>query len=240
MMHIRTIQGLFVMFGMVATVTAGPLAPPLTTTPVAGETTLYSVYNSYTPVGYVDWAVLSQGDYSTSVFKPLIKQAFGCNIIPDGKYLYAYQIESMVDNVEVFTVNVNSASLVEDLGSCHMDLDSLGHNENYFCNLGSTNEPPCEHEFAYQKSIVDTTNVDLSNTCITWRFDGELDCQEESEVLWFISSCCPSYRPVALQDEVPPTPGIGDIPSNQVPAPGAVLLGMIGLGMVNFFKRTFS
>ncbi len=225
------------LLSVVGPVLAGPLAPPLTVTPVAGETTLFSAFAPGTPVAYVDWMVLSGGNYSGSVLRPLVQQAFGSDVIPDGKYFYAYQVESLTNDAEVFTVNIASSSLVENAGASCLDLDDVGHNENYFSNLGSS-PAPAEHEFCPQEPPVDSTSTYLSQSCITWRFNGELDAREESEALWFVSSCSPSYRPVAIQqDSVPPSPGTGGIPSNQVPAPGAVLLGMIGLGLINWTQR---
>jgi hypothetical protein len=236
MCSIRKILVPALVFGFIVPVFAGPLAPSLNVTPVAGETTLLSANTPGVSVAYVDWMVLSEGDYSSSALKPLVNQAFGSCYIPQGKYFYAYQVESLIDEAEVFTVNIKDSSLVDAVGTSCLDLDSVGHSAAYFPNLGGS---PAENEFSSQQPLVDVTSEKLKSTCITWRFDGELDAGEESEALWFISSCSPSYRPVAFQDSVPPSPGVGDIPSNQVPAPGALLLGITGLGMINRVRRVF-
>ncbi len=208
---------------------AAPLAPTLSaTSPTAGETTLLRSAGGAT-TGYVDWMVLPGGSYTGTDFAPLLNSVFGSADIPTGQFLYAYKLESLVDNGSTFSINLTSPDILS-MGSFNGDLDAVGHNAANFPNLGAP--PPQDFVFTDKKPLVadDGTPV-VEGGNITWHFTNDLKAGEESEVLWFTSDNGPTYRPAGM--------GQGS-PVPHAPAPGALLLGILGLVLTNWIKRLIS
>jgi hypothetical protein len=201
---------------------AGPLLPPLSAVaPVAGETDIIGVGSGL--VGRVDWLVLPPGDYTGTVFAPLVADIFGDTISP--LYIYAYQIEPAINDIENWTVNVKGPYLGS--GTSFLDLDVVGHSSVTFPNLG-TPPPPAENELV--SAPLETMKVGPINKPdnVTYDFDGTLDIGEESEVLWLLSAMPPTYGIGALSDGLP-SPGTGLVP---VPSPEPTTLALLLMGIV--------
>ena len=203
---------------------AGPLLPPLSAVvPVAGETDILG-YNN-TLVGRVDWFVLPPGDYTDTVFASLVENIFGAFVSP--LYIYAYQIEPAINDIENWTVNVRGPYLGS--GTSLLDLDVVGHDAATFPNLDG------EHE------LVDAELQSMSfgpvekPDNVTYDFDGQLDVGEESEVLWLISEMPPTYGIGALSNGLP-APGIGLVPVPS-PEPATLVLLLMGVVGANIVRR---
>jgi len=216
---------------------AGPLLPPLSAVaPVAGETDIIGYEGGL--VGRVDWFVLPPGNYTGTVFEPLVRNIF--SIDPNDPaisplYIYAYQIEPAIDDIEDWTVNVKGPYLGS--GTSFLDLDTVGHDETTFPNLGDTppNPPPDENELAgatLQPMAFGPINKPDN---VTYDFDGLLDLGEESEVLWLLSEMPPTYGIGALSDGLP-SPGVGLVP---VPSPEPATLALMLMGIIgaNIVRR---
>lgn len=236
----RTIKSLLVVTAVVGLMTtmgvrsfAGPLMPPLVpNAPVGGETTIVGVGGAV--VGTVDWFVLPPGDYTGTVFAPLVESIFGTGVFATPFYIYAYQIEPAINDIENWTVNVKGPYI--GTGTSSLDLDLVGHDvplAGAFPNLGAS-PPPAESEVLgapLQPMMFGPVNKPDN---VTYDFDGDLDAGEESEVLWLLSDMPPTYWIGALSDGLP-SPGIGLVPVPS-PEPATVLLMMgalLGLGVVS-------
>jgi hypothetical protein len=210
---------------------AGPLLPPLSAVaPVAGETDIIGVGGVL--VGRVDWLVLPPGDYTGTVFAPLVEDIFGPfdpgDPIVSPLYIYAYQIEPAINDIENWTVNVKGPYLGS--GTSFLDLDVVGHDETIFPNLGDThpNPPPKENELpSASLQFMNFGPIEKPDN-VTYDFDGLLDIGEESEVLWLLSAMPPTYGIGALSDGLP-APGIGLVP---VPSPEPTTLALLLMGIV--------
>jgi hypothetical protein len=196
---------------------AGPLLPPLSAVaPVAGETDIIGLNGGL--VGRVDWLVLPPGDYTGTVFAPLVVNIFGVAISP--LYIYAYQIEPAINDIENWTVNVKGPYLGS--GTSFLDLDVVGHSSVTFPNLADENElVGAPLQFMSFGPVNKPDNV-------TYDFDGLLDIGEESVVLWLLSAMPPTYGIGALTDGLP-SPGIGLVP---VPSPEPTTLALLLMGIV--------
>ena len=188
--------------------------------PVAGETTLLSVWDGTTVVGTVDWLVLNPGDYTGTDFAPLVMAITGGTTL--NSYLYNYQIESNILDGELFSVNVGATSNVLSAGMVNMDLDAVGHDAAHFANLAG------EAEVAGAIIQAGSGFTSGSNN-YTWDYASLLDTGEESEVNWFLSDLAPTMSNASYADSIPPSPGIGMVAS-VVPSPGVLaLIGLAGL-----------
>jgi hypothetical protein len=203
---------------------AGPLLPPLSAVaPVAGETDIIGLNGGL--VGRVDWLVLPPGDYTGTVFAPLVADIFGVTISP--LYIYAYQIEPAINDIENWTVNVKGPYLGS--GTSFLDLDVVGHSSAIFPNLAAENElVGAPLQFMSFGPINKPDNV-------TYDFDGLLDIGEESEVLWLLSAMPPTYGIGALSNGLP-SPGIGLVPVPS-PEPTTLVLLLMGIVGVNVVRR---
>lgn len=228
-----------IVLGLTAVSLAGPLAPTLSATEArAGETTMFSpLYNK--TVGYVEWMVLTPGDYGSQVFAPLVQDVFGSVVVPDGQYLYAYEVKSLVDNGSGLTVRADPASGIVDAGSSNLNLESVGHDSVTFSNLGSPG--PSKHHVANESNMVSASSVEVDpDGMITWGFDDKLGKDQISETLWFVSTNVPDYRPALYQAGKGTGNGEGGSSGGgtvQTPVPGAMMLGMFGLAVIGWFKR---
>jgi hypothetical protein len=203
---------------------AGPLLPPLSAVaPVAGETDIIGLNGGL--VGRVDWLVLPPGNYTGTVFAPLVEGIFGVAISP--LYIYAYQIEPAINDIENWTVNVKGPYLGS--GTSFLDLDVVGHSSVTFPNLAAENElVGAPLQFMSFGPINKPDNV-------TYDFDGLLDIGEESEVLWLLSAMPPTYGIGALSNGLP-SPGIGLVPVPS-PEPTTLVLLLMGIVGVNVVRR---
>jgi hypothetical protein len=226
------------MMGMALSVSGGPLAPSLSaTSPTAGETTMLSSSNGVTPVGYVEWMVLTPGNYSGTVFAPLIRDAFGTTTIPTGQYLYAYEVKSLINDGQSLTIKTDSTNKILKTGSSNLNLESVGHDPVTFANLGAPG--PEKHHVANESNLVSQRGISVDANKVTWAFDGELDAGEVSETLWFIGTTVPTYKPAIYSGTK--TTGTGTSPSGgttaHMPAPGAIVLAMIGFSVLGWIRR---
>jgi len=209
---------------------AGPLLPPLSAVvPVAGETDILG-YNN-TLVGRVDWFVLPPGDYTGTVFATLVEDIFGPfdpgDPIVSPLYIYAYQIEPAIKDIENWTVNVRGPYLGS--GTSSLDLDDVGHNAATFPNLAGEHElDGATLQYMSYGPVEKPDNV-------TYDFDGELDVGEESEVLWLISEMPPTYGIGALSNGLP-APGTGLVPVPS-PEPATLVLLLMGVVGANIVRR---
>lgn len=229
-----------IVLGLTAVSLAGPLAPTLSATEArAGETTMFSqLYNK--TVGYVEWMTLTPGNYGSQVFAPLVQEAFGSVVIPDGQYLYAYEVKSLVDNGTGLTVRADPATSIIKTGSSDLNFDSVGHNAATFSNLGSPG--PTEHHVANETNMVPVSSIEAdSDGMITWNFDNKLGRDRISETLWFVSSNSPDYRPALYQAGKSTGNGVGGSSNNgqtaHTPVPGAMVLGILGMAIIGWVKR---
>jgi hypothetical protein len=228
------------MMGLALTASAGPLAPSLSkTSPTAGETTMLSSTDGVTPVGYVEWMVLTPGNYNSTAFSSLVKDAFGGTTIPTGQYLYAYEVKSLINDGQSLTIKTDSTNKIMKTGSSNLNLDANGHDAVTFANLGAPG--PEEHHVANESNLVSQEGISVDKNKVTWAFDGNLDKGQVSETLWFIGSTVPTYKPAIYSGS---KTGNGDSPSGgtsgetaHMPVPGAMVLAMIGFGVIGWFKR---
>jgi hypothetical protein len=207
---------------------AGPLLPPLSAVaPVAGETDIIG-YNGGL-VGRVDWLVLPPGDYTGTVFAPLVEDIFGPfepgDPIVSPLYIYAYQIEPAINDIENWTVNVKGPYLGS--GTSFLDLDVVGHSSVIFSNLAAENElVGAPLQFMSFGPINKPDNV-------TYDFDGLLGIGEESEVLWLLSAMPPTYGIGALSNGLPaPGTGLVPVPSPEPTTLALLLMGIVGVNVV--------
>lgn len=240
MLNHKNIWMLAIVLGLATVSLAGPLAPTLSATePRAGETTMFSpLYNK--SVGYVEWMVLTPGDYGSRAFAPLVQDVFGSVVVPDGQYLYAYEVKSLVDNGTGLTVRADPATAIVRTGSSDLNFDAVGHNAAEFENLGSPG--PMEHHVANETNMVPVSSIETdSDGMITWNFDNKLGRDQISETLWFVSSNSPDYRPALYQAGQSTGNGVGGSSNNggtaHAPVPGALVLGILGLGILGWVKR---
>jgi hypothetical protein len=191
-----------------------------------------------TQVGYVEWMVLTPGNYNSTVFSSLVKDAFGSVTIPDGQYLYAYEVKSLVDGGTDFTVKADPATSIVKAGSSDINLELAGHDSTTFSNLGSPG--PSEHHVADESNLVAASDPDVaSDGTINWSFD--LNKGQMTEALWFVGTSSPDYRSALYQAGKSTGDGeaaTGDSPgTTQTPVPGALILGMFGLTIIGWIKR---
>jgi len=252
-MKMRAIKSLLVMTavaGLVATMGArsfaGPLMPPLNVDQiaaipglqVAGESTIYGLVGvppSTVPIAYVDWLVLGPADYTSTVFAPLVTDIFGSPVAL--AYIYAYQIEPLIEDISIFTVHFAPASIT-GAGFSNLDLDLVGHDASIFSNLGPT-PSPAENEIAGAPLVTPTgVEIDPGNN-VSWKFaTRDLDPGRESYVLWILSDLPPVYGIATAQDRLP-SPGAGTVPVPS-PEPGTfvlLMMGIMGLGGVARLRR---
>jgi hypothetical protein len=230
---------LAILLGLTTVLQAGPLAPTLSAAePRAGETTMFSPQYGKT-VGYVEWMVLTPGDYGSKIFAPLVNDVFGSVVVPDGQYLYAYEVKSLVDKGSGLTVRADPATSIVQTGSSNLNLESVGHDSVTFSNLGAPG--PSKHHVVNQTNMVPVSSIDVDeNGMITWKFDDKLGKNQISETLWFVSTNIPEYRQALYQ--AGQTTGSGATTSGgggtaHLPVPGAMVLGMFGLAIVGWIKR---
>jgi hypothetical protein len=201
--------------------------PPLSAVaPVAGETDIIGLNGGL--VGRVDWLVLPPGDYTGTVFAPLVADIFGYG--PDDPrisplYIYAYQIEPAINDIENWTVNVKGPYLGS--GTSFLDLDVVGHSSAIFPNLAAENElvgAPLETMKSGPVNKPDN---------VTYDFEGTLGIGQESEVLWLLSAMPPTYGIGALSDGLPaPGTGLVPVPSPEPTTLALLLMGIVGVNVV--------
>ncbi len=216
---------------------AGPLLP-LLTPPVAGETDI--VGSGGVLVGRIDWFVLPPGDYTNTVFAPLVIDVFDIEpgfpaVAP--VYIYAYQVEPAINDIEDFTVNVRGPYLGS--GTSFLDLDDVGHDAAIFPNLGGAIPPP-ENEVDVATLQFMTFGPIEKPDNVTYDFDGELNASdiEESEVLWLVSEMPPTYWIGVLSNGLPaPGTGLVPVPSPEPATLVLLMMGAIGLGIVSRQRR---
>jgi len=178
--------------------------------------------------------VLGPADYSSTVFAPLVYEIFGSYYAP--AYIYVYQIEPLIDDVENWTVNFPwkppYSSGPSFLDPAFLDLDVVGHDAGTFPGLTGENEVS-----GAPLQVMAFGPVNKPNN-VTYDFDGLLDIGEESDVLWLVSDFPPVYGIGALSDGLP-SPGTGLVPVPS-PEPGTFMLlmmGIVGLGGVARLRR---
>lgn len=224
------VSGLMAMMG--ARSFAGPLLPPLIP-PVGGETTIASALGT---VGTVDWFVLPPGDYTGTVFAPLVSDIFGTSVSPS--FIYAYQVEPLINDIEDWTVNVKGP--YTGTGTSFLDLDLVGHDippAGAFPNLGAP-PPPAENEVLGAPLQFMAFGPVNKPDNVTYDFDGLLDSGEESEVLWLLSDMPPTYWIGALSDGLPsPGTGLVPVPSPEPTTGMLLMMSVLGLGVIISRRR---
>jgi hypothetical protein len=201
------------------------ILPPLSPQPVAGETALIDSFAAGNPtIGYVDWIVLNPADYTDTAFEGLVTDVSGGAVL--SQYLYLYQVESMLNGANFFTVDA-AAAYVSAAGANAGDLDAV-HNAGVFANLAG------ENEVAAGLVFPNLWNTDPDNT--TWVFIvPPVDSGKESDVLWITSDWAPVYNRGNLQDGQNGS-GMVPVPKPAVPDAGStvMLLGfaVTGLGLL--------
>jgi hypothetical protein len=199
---------------------AGPVYPDLGGSgPWLGQGLMESTFTAGESVADVDFIVLGPGNYANTDFAGLVTAAFGSSTAP--RYLYAYQVESHLQNLNILSIQV-SPNTVVDFGSvANQDLDAWGH------NIGGEDENG-------GGTLQNPTSAELAAN-LTWFFGPGLDSGIESTTLWYTSELRPTYGWAAAQDSIPPSPGKGFLPV-PVPVPGAVILGILGLASLRMRK----
>jgi hypothetical protein len=244
-------KGFFIVFSLVLLVAAGasggPLMPPLSTTPVAGESPLFDIGPSGgtgSITAYVDWMVLGAGDYTGTGVSGLVSGVFGSNVVPTGNWLYAYQVEANVTGTAIFTVDLVDFTSILFFGSlAGVDLDTVGHDAAVFANLGPV-PPPAENE-GYVCCQPNDDGVALSAGDISWKFIEPIPgvpgtgfvAGEESETLFFVATLPPVYNVGQVLDSgAAGFPGSGRVPS-PAPEPASGLLLLLGIGSLAAYYR---
>ncbi len=221
-----------------------PVPPVLGLGSVAGEADFFSTNPTTLGhfLGRVDWMVLAPGDYSVisaGIHDTLVKAAnSGSSVLTE--YLYSYQVESLIGvpgpplEILDYTVtlmpdgNPLASAFVSSYGfAAGLDLDAHGHTVATFANLLGESEAA--------SVIQPGTSKSDGGSSLTWSCAGGLLDTDESDVAWFLSPLAPAYVPGVLDDSSPPNPGSGTVVA--IPAPGAVMLGTMGLGLVGWIKR---
>ena len=97
----KRLVGGVLLAGAVAAGWADIPPPPGGSGPWIGQATMTSTFNAGS-VADVDWVVLAPGTYTSGPYAQLVQAVFGSSTAT--KYLYAYQVESHLQNLSVLSV----------------------------------------------------------------------------------------------------------------------------------------
>lgn len=214
----KRLVGGVLLASMVAASRADIPPPPGGSGPWIGQATMTSSFNA-SSVANVDWVVLAPGTYNSGPYAQLVQAVFGSNTAT--KYLYAYQVESHLQNLSMLSIQ---APNLDRIGF----ISNQGLNANGWGNHGFSGSPG--------GAIENPVRTEAGQSNATWFFGNNMDAGHQSSILWYTSDLRPTYAMARVQDSIPPTPGRGFLPV-PVPAPGAAMLGVLGIALVHAFTR---
>lgn len=228
--------------GLSARSFAGPLLPPLPTTPgspaVAGESKLAEVATAGDFIR-IDWIVQDAAPFGFPGF-----------------FAYLYQIENTTgtgEGIRSFNVAFNTGQTITAgvLGGDDLDVNTgyhFGHNNSNFANLGAPPPPP-ETEPSPgtpNPSSAGAYNVFISPTGVSWNINvGHIPPGYESITLYIIDPRPPMYGPGVAQNSFKqwrtgPTfiaGQFGDPVPVPSPEPATLALLFLGMGLIGFMRR---